>query len=70
MTASDPAKARFLAITLIRLSGVAFAILGTLAIAGKVPLPAVAGYVLLAVGLFDVLAMPLILAKRWKSPRP
>jgi len=70
MTTKDPAKARFLAINLIRASGVVFAMLGALTAAGKLPLPPLAGYVLLAVGLFDVMVMPLILARRWKSPKP
>lgn len=68
MTQADPARARFFAMQFIRLSGAAFALLGLLVIARKVAMPPVAGYVFVALGLFDLLAMPAILARRWKTP--
>ena len=67
--ARDPAKARFLAITLIRWSGVGLVMLGLLASTGKIDLPAPVGPVLVLFGLFDALVMPTILARRWKSPQ-
>lgn len=63
----DPAKARFLTIQAVRLSGVALAVLGALVLALILPLPEVAGYVLLALGALDVFVLPLVLARRWKS---
>lgn len=70
MTQKDPAQQRFIAIQLIRLTGVAMAVFGLVAIAGRTSLPLVAGYVLFGIGMFDALAMPIILARRWKSPPP
>ena len=66
----DPAKARFLMIQATRIAGVAMAIVGLLVIAGKVNLPPVAGYVLIAVGLIDAMIVPLVLSRKWRSPRP
>ena len=67
---SDPAKARFLIIQLLRLTGLAMAAVGVLAIAGKIALPVEAGYVLFAVGLLVALFMPTVLSKIWKTPVP
>jgi hypothetical protein len=68
----DPAKARFLAITLIRWTGVGLVMLGLLITTGRVVLPPeirqVVGPALVLFGLFDALVMPTLLARRWKSP--
>ncbi len=64
----DPAKSRFLALQLVRLSGAALAMTGLAALAGKVDLPRAVGGVLFVAGLFDLFFFPIILAKRWKSP--
>lgn len=66
--APDPAKSRFIAIQLIRLTGVGMVMLGIAIMVGKVDLPRVAGYLLAAIGLFDAMAMPTILARRWRTP--
>lgn len=63
----DPARARFLALTLIRWTGVALVLVGMLINVGKIEAPRVLGILLAAVGLFDALVMPVILARRWKS---
>ncbi|MDE2435899.1 MAG: hypothetical protein KGM49_06535 [Sphingomonadales bacterium] len=68
MTEPDPAKSRFIAMQFIRLSGAAFALLGLLIIARKIAMPAAAGYAFVAVGMFDLLVMPMILARRWRTP--
>lgn len=68
MTQKDSARQRFVAIQLIRVTGVAMAVFGLVTIAGRTSLPLVAGYALFGIGLFDALAMPIILARRWKSP--
>jgi hypothetical protein len=64
----DPARQRFLVLTLVRLSGVAMAILGMAVLAEKVDLPAIAGYVLVALGALETLVMPVVLIKAWKTP--
>ena len=66
--APDPAKSRFIAIQLIRLTGVGMVMLGIAIMVGKVDLPRVSGYLLAAIGLFDAMAMPTILARRWRTP--
>ena len=61
-TDHDPAKARFLTIQAVRLSGVATAVLG-----GILPLPEIAGYILVALGVAEIFILPIVLAKRWRS---
>lgn len=68
MSQPDPARQRFIALQAIRLSGAVFALIGLVTIAGKMPLPVVAGYAFLGVGFLDLFVVPLLLAKRWKSP--
>ncbi len=67
-TAADPAKTRFVAITLMRFSGAALIMLGLGVQMGKVDLPMVTGPIFAFVGMFDMFVMPFILAKRWKTP--
>ena len=67
---TDPAKARFFIIQALRWSGLALVMLGLLVLNGKIDLPQVAGYALLAAGLVDALIMPGVLSKIWKSPLP
>lgn len=64
----DPARQRFIAMQLMRASGAVFALLGLLIVARKVDMPIAAGYAFLLVGFVDLFVMPLVLAKRWKSP--
>lgn len=64
----DPAKARFIIIQLVRLSGVAMVVFGLLIMARRIDLPVLAGYLIAAVGLFEAVIAPLLLARRWKSP--
>lgn len=68
MNQPDPARQRFIVLQLMRVSGAVFSLLGLLTIAGKMPLPVIAGYAFLAVGFLDLFVVPLMLAKRWKSP--
>ncbi len=63
----DPAKGRFIAIQLVRIGGVIMALLGLLVISHRLDLPGPFGVVLFALGLFEALALPLILARRWRS---
>jgi hypothetical protein len=70
---SDPAKARFFTIQAVRLFGTACVLVGLLQIVGKFPLldavPRWVGYIVLANGLFDVFVVPIMMAKRWRTPR-
>lgn len=68
MSGADPAKARFLVIQLVRVSGVALALFGMLALAGRFDLPRPAGLALVLIGMIDALALPIMLARRWRSP--
>ena len=64
----DPAKVRFIAISLIRVSGAVFVLLGLMITEKRIALPWIVGVVLVAVGFFDVFVMPKVLARRWKTP--
>ena len=66
---NDAARNRFLVIGLLRLGGVVMVLAGLLMIAGRVGGGTVVGYALLALGLLDVFALPLWLARKWRSPR-
>ena len=63
----EVARNRWAVIQVVRAGGVVMAILGLLTIEGIVPLPEVAGYVLLALGLVEVFLMPTLLARKWSS---
>jgi len=63
----DPAKARFLTIQAVRLSGVALGVLGALVLGKILPFPEIVGYIFLVLGAVDVFILPLFLARRWSS---
>lgn len=63
----DPAKARWMAMVLIRWTGVALVLVGLLVTSGRIDLPAIIGPILVIAGLFDAFVMPTILARKWKS---
>lgn len=67
--AKDPAKARFFALALIRLSGALMVLFGLLITERRVELPWILGVVLTVFGFFDVFVMPNLLARRWRTPR-
>jgi hypothetical protein len=64
----DTARNRWLVIVFARLTGVAMVIVGLLGTQGRIEMPLLAAYVLLAVGLADVFLVPTFLARRWRSP--
>lgn len=67
--ADRQARARFFAIGIIRLFGAAMVAAGALSVSGALELiPPVAGYVVLAVGVFEMLVLPPLLAARWRTP--
>lgn len=66
----DQARARFLVIQIMRLSGVAMVIAALLILNGVLPLPRIVAWVFLPIGLVDVFIVPQILARKWRSPLP
>lgn len=70
MTEPDPARARFFALGLIRLSGVVVAFTGVSIVVKRWLEPAdLIGGALMAVGAFAVMILPLMLVKRWRTPK-
>ena len=66
---NDVARTRFFTLGLIRLLGVASAFLGIAVIAKRLVEPAeIIGGLLLLNGAIDVMVIPIILVKRWRSP--
>ena len=68
LSPEDQARQRFMVLTMMRLSGIVLMVFGLAIAAGKIDLPAVAGYAMIAVGALDALVMPMVLIKAWKSP--
>ena len=64
----DVARGRWMAINAVRVAGVAMVLIGILGLQGIFELPDVAGYLLVGIGLFDIFAVPLIMARKWRSP--
>ena len=62
------ARNRWLVITALRIAGVAMVLVGLLIVRQVIPEPAWAGYTILAVGLADVFLVPLVLARKWRTP--
>ena len=72
MTPEEETKAqqRFLVLNLVRLVGAIMLVIGLAVIAnGTFGLPSAAGYVLFLIGMLEFMLVPLLLAKRWKSPK-
>lgn len=65
----DLARKRFMTIQMVRLLGAAMVVVGLMVIGGRLDWPLLVGYFLLLNGLFDALFLPILLAKRWKSPK-
>ena len=64
----EVARNRWLVINAVRVAGVAMVLVGILGLRGVFAYPAVAGYILLVVGLFDIFVAPLLLARKWRTP--
>ena len=64
----DVARNRWLVINAVRFSGVAMILIGILVSYRVIPAPGWAGYLLMAVGFFEVFLAPTLLARRWRSP--
>ena len=64
------AQQRFLLLNLARISGAFMLVIGlAIIVNGLFGLPVAAGYVLFLIGIVDFMLVPLLLAKRWKSPK-
>lgn len=68
-SADDPARARFFTMQAVRLAGVACVVLGMLIVSQRIAWPQWLGYLLLANGLIDVLVIPTLMARKWRTPR-
>ncbi len=65
----DPARTRFFTLGFVRLLGVASAFLGVAVITKRLVEPAeIIGGLLLLNGAVDVLVIPVLLVKRWRTP--
>ena len=68
MSGQDRARARFAILTAIRVTGVALAFAGAAVMSGHSGgLPRTSGLVLLVMGVIEVMVVPIILARKWKS---
>ncbi|MEE4452585.1 hypothetical protein [Novosphingobium resinovorum] len=74
-TPHDPAKARFFIINVVRMGGVMFVVLGMLVATGRIWTEELGsggkwvGYLLLVFGLVDTLILPLLLTRKWRTPK-
>tara|TARA_A100001391_G_scaffold66729_3_gene42465 strand:- start:52857 stop:53078 length:222 start_codon:yes stop_codon:yes gene_type:complete len=65
---ADPAQGRWIMLQLMRLGGALLTLGGLVIIGGAIAGPPVLGYGLVAFGLFEFFVMPIMMAKRWKTP--
>ena len=65
---SDPALGRWIIIQLVRLSGIALVVIGTLGMAGKIAMPPLAAFAIASAGLIDAAIFPILLARKWRTP--
>ena len=65
----EVARNRFVVLNLVRLAGTALTVVSMLILGDAIGAPYALGYVLLALGLVAIFAMPLMLARRWRTPR-
>lgn len=64
------ARNRFLAISLLRIAGALLVMFGVVIAAGRLPdVPRVVGIIAILVGALDFALVPLLLARRWRTPK-
>jgi hypothetical protein len=63
----DVARNRWMVIQAVRTGGAIMVVVALVALEGIVPVPRIAAWVLLAVGLVDVFLVPTLLARKWSS---
>ncbi|OCC25255.1 hypothetical protein MB02_00805 [Croceicoccus estronivorus] len=66
----DPARNRFIVMQALRLGGVVMVLLSLLALNGVLPIPEIAAWPILVIGLVDIFVVPQILARKWRTPLP
>ena len=66
--AADRARARYLVISVQRLLGAGLIMLGLLALNGALGWGKAVGVVLVVAGLVDFAVLPIVLARRWRTP--
>lgn len=64
----DPARARYLVISLVRLASAAQVLLGMAIIGGRLGLPYAVGAALVLAGVLEFFLVPRLLVRRWRSP--
>lgn len=65
----DPARQRFMVLTLLRFSGVALMLIGMANMVARTVEPAdLIGGAIFIVGLLDSLILPRLLARKWRTP--
>ena len=64
----ETARNRWAVIQALRLGGVALVLVGILIRYEVIPAPMAVGFVLMAIGLIDVFLVPMLLARRWRTP--
>lgn len=68
--AHDPARTRFLILSLLRLGGAVLVMFGLAIAAGRLAtVPPAAGIVMVVIGALDFALVPLLLARRWRTPK-
>lgn len=67
----DPAQARYFAIQLVRLGGIALVIIGLLIAQGTLfeGAPRWIGMIVAGIGIVDTFFLPIVLARKWRSPK-
>jgi hypothetical protein len=66
----NAARDRWMVINALRLGGLAMALFGILALGHVVEFPEIGGYLLVVSGLVDFFVVPLLLARKWRTPGP
>ena len=64
----DPARSRYFTIQAVRIAGVVQVLLALLVFNHRLDWPDWIGYLLFLNGFVDVFAIPIMLARRWRSP--
>lgn len=63
----DPARARFFAMQAMRLGGLMMVIAALLGLNDVLPIPPIAAWPLLILGLIEMFLIPQILARHWRT---
>ncbi|MBO0750150.1 MAG: hypothetical protein J2O44_06960 [Porphyrobacter sp.] len=64
----EDARTRWFVINMTRLVGAVIVVVGILGLRRVIAIPDIAAYAFIAFGLFDVFAVPQILARKWRTP--